>query len=150
MSQHNTHTLQSTRHAHSYNTRSQTRADLMSTSSDQLVKVDFAPTGNIFSKDEENSSCQPSSSKEKTSTPQPKAIHSTNPFIDAGAQTSFSNVHSTNPFQRKEVPIISTANWHPGHKIVKTFNKNYPSLWFATFEFRLKFWKINEEPMKTI
>ena len=149
MSQHNTHTLQSKRHAHSYNTRSQTRADLMSTSSDQLVKVDFAPTGNIFSKEEENSSCQPSSSKERTSTPQPKTFHPTNPFIDAGAQTSFSNLHSTNPFQRKEIPVIPTANWHPGHKIVQIFNKNHPSLWFATFEFRLKFWKIDEEPMKT-
>ena len=69
--------------------------------------------------------------------------------MDAGAQTSFSNVHSTDPFQRKEVAVISTANWHPGHKIVQTFNKNHPSLWFATFEFRLKFCKIDEEPMKT-
>ena len=60
-----------------------------------------------------------------------------------------SNVHSTNLFQRKEVPIISTANWHLGYKIVQTFNKNHPSLWFATFEFRLKIWKIDEELMKT-
>ena len=86
VSQHNTRTLQPTHHAHSCNTRSQTRAKLMSTSSDQLIKVDFVPRDNSFSKQEEVSVCQPSSNKEKTSNPQPKSFHPTNSFINAGAQ----------------------------------------------------------------
>ena len=110
VSQHNTRTLQPTHHAHSCNTRSKTRAKLMSASSDQLIKVDFVPRGNSFSK-QEVSVCQPLSNKERTSNLQPKSFHPTNPFINAGAQISFSsNINCTNPFLPYKVSTVLAAN----------------------------------------